>query len=50
MKKDKTKTPGYHWVEILIAIAFMTLMMLIAGTLDYNDAKETETYWKTQTK
>lgn len=39
------KKTGY----ILIA-AFILIMLLIAGTLDYQDAKETEVYWKEQTK
>jgi len=50
MKKDRTKTHGYSSAEIIIALAFILLALLIAGTLDYQDAKETAEYRKEQTK
>lgn len=50
MKKDKTKTTGYSLAEILIALAFFILMLLVAGTIDYKEQKESSDYWKQQTK
>ncbi len=50
MKKDKTKTIGYTMTEIIIGVIIFGLIMLIAGTLDYNDLKETENYWEEQVK
>lgn len=34
---------------LLIAVFFI-IALLIAGTSDYNEAKETAEYWKEQTK
>lgn len=34
---------------ILIAVFFI-IALLIAGTSDYNEAKETAEYWKEETK
>lgn len=50
MKKDRTKTHGYSLTEIVIVTILLLAAILIAGTCDYNDLKESETYWKTQTK
>lgn len=50
MKKDRTKTHGYTLTEAIIGIALIILALLIAGTCDYNDLKETETYYKQQKK
>lgn len=50
MKKNKSDTPGYLLTEIAIAVILILAALLIAGTLDYQDAKETEIYWKEQIK
>jgi hypothetical protein len=50
MKKKKTDTTGYSLAEIAIVIAFIILMLLLAGTMDYRDAKESAAYWKEQSK
>lgn len=50
MKKNKLNTTGYSLTEVIIATILLLAAILIAGTCDYKDLKESERYWKTQTK
>lgn len=47
---SKSNTTGYTLTEIAIATILIIGAILIAGTMDCQEAKETETYWKEQTK
>lgn len=42
MKKKKT----YY----IVAAVLIVLALILAGTMDYNDAKETAEYWEEQVK